>query len=195
MERNEPSTQGLKTKSTKYKDKAHKKASVPKHNGNKKTPGKKGFYCTEHGKNPTHNTDNCYTIKNRAKKASGDNATLTKKSFRREINLLSKHKPKKKVLEMFALILSEERDKASKKKKDRATSQKKRKATTVVASSSESSSDEEEIHVMDQMEELKSQLAHAKKRKSDESTEEKAYNETLKSLGEPREENREDHSN
>jgi hypothetical protein len=48
---------------------------------------------------------------------------------------------------------------------------------------------------MDQMEELKSQLAHAKKRKSDESTEEKAYNETLKSLGEPREENREDHSN
>jgi hypothetical protein len=69
------------------------------------------------------------------------------------------------------------------------------KATTVVASSSKSSSDEEEIHVMDQMEELKSQLAHAKKRKSDESTEEKAYNETLKSLGEPREENREDHSN
>lgn len=195
LERNEPSTQGLKTKSTKYKDKAHKKASVPKHNGNKKTPGKKGFYCTEHGENPTHNTDNCYTIKNRAKKASGDNATLTKKSFRREINLLSKHKPKKKVLEMFAVILSEERDKASKKKKDRATSQKKRKATTVVASSSKSSSDEEEIHVMDQMEELKSQLAHAKKRKSDESTEEKAYNETLKSLGEPREENREDHSN
>jgi hypothetical protein len=35
------------------------------------------------GKNLTHNTDNCFTMKNQAKKASGDNATLTKKSFRR----------------------------------------------------------------------------------------------------------------
>jgi flagellar hook-length control protein FliK len=120
---------------------------------------------------------------------------MTKKSFCRKINLLSKQKSKKHVIEMFTAVLSEERAKASKKKKDLATSKKKRKAKPCVDSSSNSSSDKEEIHIMDQMEELKSQLAHAKQPKLDESTEEKAYNETLESLGEPRKDIGESHSN
>jgi hypothetical protein len=74
------------------------------------------FYCTEHGQNPTHPTDKCYTLKYRAEKARGASSSgLTKKSFRKEINILAKKRPGKKVLKMFAVVLQQEHNKLAAK--------------------------------------------------------------------------------
>jgi hypothetical protein len=205
LERNDPQkpSTGLIAKS--LKDKAAKKPNVPKHkNGSSFSSEKKAsFYCTEHGANPTHNTDSCYTLKNRAKKGN-DSATMTKKSFRREINLLSQKRPKQKVMEMFAAVLTEERAKATKKTKSQKAKKRKKKAVKFSNSStsSESSSDEEEIHVMENFSaKLKKQRKRAgpdasfkkiesnesfKKIESNESIEEKTYLETIDQLGETR---------
>ena len=103
----------------------------------------------------------------------------------------------KKVLEMYAAVISEERAKSFKKKKALAKS-KKRKAKVAAMSDSDSSvSSQGSIHAMTKvdMPRLKAQLAKTKRtvrfngvksKKSDESTEEKTYKETIESLGEKR---------
>jgi hypothetical protein len=74
------------------KSRAQKKVQ-PKHNKSASTE----YYCTEHGRNKTHATADCYTIKNRngngnnQAKPNNDHAFSTKK-FCKEINLLSKGK-------------------------------------------------------------------------------------------------------
>jgi hypothetical protein len=66
--------------------------------------------------NPSHPTDKCYTLKIRAEKARGASSSgLTKKSFRNEINILAKGRPRKKVLEMFAVVLQQEHKKLAAK--------------------------------------------------------------------------------
>jgi hypothetical protein len=51
-------------------------------------------------------------LKNGAEKAKGASSLgLTKKSFRKEIDLLAKVRPKKKILDMFAIVLQEEHNK------------------------------------------------------------------------------------
>jgi hypothetical protein len=63
-----------------------------------------------------HPTDKSYTLKNRAEKARGASSLgLTKKSFRKEINILAKGKPRKKILEMFAVVLQQEHKKLAAK--------------------------------------------------------------------------------
>ena len=198
LERNDPAKP---TKvPAKLKDKPYKKGTPKYKNGSKfPTDKKAGFYCTEHGANPTHNTDKCYTIQGRAKRAT-DSTSLTKKSFRREINLLCR-KGNKSSLEMYASVLKEERAKAAKKRK--ATSQKakkKRKEREASASSSsESSSDEEDCNVMDFKKQLKKQRTKKRAAKmsdqtsetseetsdgeSNESPEEKSYKDKIQQLG------------
>jgi hypothetical protein len=98
--------------------KAYKKGAVSKHkNSNKYSSDKKsGFYCTEHGANPTHNTDACYTLKLKAKKAN-EPASMTKKSFRRKLNLLSRKTSRNNVLDMYASVIKTEHAKYYKQKK------------------------------------------------------------------------------
>jgi hypothetical protein len=74
------------------------------------------FYCTKHGQNPTHTTEKCFTLKKCAEKAKGASSSgLTRKSFRKEINILAKLRPKKKILEMFAVVLQQEHKKLTSK--------------------------------------------------------------------------------
>jgi hypothetical protein len=56
-------------------------------------------------------------LKNRAEnKAKGASSSgLTKKSFRTEINILAKGRPRKKVREMFAVVLQQEHKKLAAK--------------------------------------------------------------------------------
>jgi hypothetical protein len=189
------------------KSKTYKKGTSNFTNGSKYTTEKKaGYYCTEHGANPTHNTDSCYTLKNKAKKTD-DSGSMTKKSFRREINLLSRKRPKKKVLEMFALVLVEERKKASKKQKahekaKRKSKSKRKKRVETVSSPSTSSSESDSDTSVNVIETFKSRLRQqrSKKRKvafdnesdatheSNESPEEKNYKETIQSLGKTKDE-------
>jgi hypothetical protein len=74
------------------------------------------LYWTKHSQNPTHTTDKCLTLKNRAERAKGASSSgLTKKSFCKEINFLAKARPKKKILEMFAVVLQQEHKKLTSK--------------------------------------------------------------------------------
>jgi hypothetical protein len=88
-------TKAQETKERKtFKSRAQKKVQ-PKHDKSASTE----YYCTEHGRNKTHATADCYTIKNRngngnnQAKPNNDRAFSTNK-FRKEINLLSKGKKK-----------------------------------------------------------------------------------------------------
>jgi hypothetical protein len=84
----------------------HKKSHGVKHrSATQKNDTTTKFYCTKHGQNPTHPMmDKCYTLKNRVDKAKGTSSSgLTKKSSRKEINILAKGRPRKKILEMFVL--------------------------------------------------------------------------------------------
>ena len=57
-----------------------------------------------------------FHFENRAEKAKGASSSgLIKKSFRKEINFLAKQRPKKKILEMFAVVLEEEQQKLNSK--------------------------------------------------------------------------------
>jgi hypothetical protein len=112
------------------KSQVHKKDHQAKHKtqkGKGKDKDEGPFYCTEHGKNPTHHTEKCFTLINRAKKNGNDKAktsspkTFSNNKFRKDINAMSKGKSKKKVLDLHAAFIKRERSKlkarASKKKK------------------------------------------------------------------------------
>ena len=118
IERNKPKHSDKNTNSTTSgKTVTHKKShGVKRRSVQPKNDTTTKFYCTEHGQNPTHTTDKCFTLKNRAEKAKGASSSgLTKKSFREEINFLAKQRPKKKILEMFAVVLEEEQQKLNSK--------------------------------------------------------------------------------
>jgi hypothetical protein len=177
IERNEPKqSSGQKSAS---KSTVHKKnrGNVKNRHVDKSKDLSKSYYCTEHGKNPTHNTDKCYTIKNRASKANGSTGkSLTKTSFRREINAMAKKgRPKKKILEMFATVLQQEHTRLSKSKKTKNTTKK-----DVAEDSSDSDMSVEstnEIHAMDSAGDEKDSL------KNTETDEEQTYRETIENLG------------
>ena len=77
-------------------------------------------YCKEHGKNSTHDTKDCYTLKNRAKNSTKGNnpseRSFTNKGFRKELNLLSKKSTKTDVLDMYESAIKKERAKLAKRK-------------------------------------------------------------------------------
>jgi hypothetical protein len=174
---------GLNTKKT--KDQAHKKGNVSKYKKDNSSDKKQKFYCTEHGANPTHNTESCYVLKSKAKK--NDSATMTKKSFRREINLLSAKRPKKKVLEMYAAVLKEERAKTTKPKPKASKARKHKKKVEFESSSSSESESEEEIHTMDVSERFSKKFKSKNGSiESNESPENTAYDESIATLGESR---------
>jgi hypothetical protein len=102
------------------------------------------FYCTKHGQNPTHPIDKCYILKTCADKAKGtSNLGLTRKSFRKEINILAKGRPRKKILEMFPVVLQQEHTKLSAK-----TSKKAKKNKIMLDESSDSSDKNMSIDLM-----------------------------------------------
>ena len=125
--------------------KAHKIASKKKFRETKKNLNGP-FFCTECGENPTHNTDRCFTLKNRAAKGGNSSSNtarpFTSKKFRKEIHTLYKKQPKNKtkVLDMFASVIQSEKAIIFNKSKP---SSKNRKSRTVENSDSDSESDAE----------------------------------------------------
>lgn len=145
--------------------KAHKSAGK-----NKSREGKKHltgpFFCKEHGENPTHDTASCYTLKNRAAKGGNSNSSsgssaqrnFNGKKFRKEIHILFKNQPKKKVLDMFASVIQSEQAIISKKK---ASKQKKRLASDASESGSESEEDLS-VHLLEVPQSRTKKVARAK---------------------------------
>ena len=77
------------------------------------------FYCTAHGKNRIHNTDNCFTLKNKQQGSTQHKTgkrTFTPKGLRHEINLLCNSMPKDKVLEQYMAVIQQEKAKLKKKR-------------------------------------------------------------------------------
>jgi hypothetical protein len=174
IERNLPkwnSSEKPASKSTVHK----KNRGIVKHkNVDSKKDSTKSYYCTEHGKNPTHATENCYVVKNKAAKANASNGkTLTKQSFRREINIMSKTRSKKKILEMFATVLSDEHRKMPKSKKTKAHKTKDRDVRCDSSDSEESAESTNEQHAME--------IDHDVKK--NETDEEQTYRECIETLG------------
>ena len=186
IERNEPKLNTKTTSST--KPNPHRKGRTVKYKGSEKTTESTSkYYCTEHGTNPTHSTEMCYTIKNRKEKGPNSSSGMTKKSFRKEINLLAKKRPKKKVIEMFASILQTEYGKVNKKKKP-SKAKKARKKKPIFSQSDDSSDEDESIESMNNMEcdnaSVETDAVQtAKKSKSPEFEEEKNYRKTIANLG------------
>ena len=169
IERNSPKLDSGEKPASKSPVHKKNRGSV-KHKGVDKSRDTKSYYCTEHGKNPTHNTEQCYVIKNKAAKSNGFNGkTLTKQSFRREINMMAKKTSKKKVLEMFATVIQAEHTKMSKSK--RAKTQKK--VVEDSSDSEESTGSSNENHQMDIDD-------NVKKTETDEET---TYRKAIENLG------------
>jgi hypothetical protein len=102
------------------------------------TAAHSNFYCTEHGKNESHNTNKCWTLENRKKTGSqghkSNNRSFSKNSFRKELNLLSRKSSKTQVLDLYESTIKQERKKIAKR-------QAKRKASEPDSESDESDSD------------------------------------------------------
>jgi hypothetical protein len=143
IERNEPKIHHKTLVSG--KNVTHKKChGVKFRSATQKSDTTAKFYCTEHEQNPSHPTDKCYTLKNCVEKARGASSSgLTRKSFRKDINILAKGRPRKKVLEMFAVVLQQEHNKLA------AKTPKKAKKTEIIID--ESSDSENENMSIDQM--------------------------------------------
>ncbi len=179
IERNEPKIHHKTPNSTlSGKTVTHKKShGVKFRSATQKSDTAFKFYCTEHGHNPSHPTDKCYTLKNRAEKAKGASSSgLTKKSFRKEINILAKGRPRKKVLEMFAVVLQQEHKKLA------AKTPKKAKKTEIIID--ESSDSENENMSLDQMSISKTDKTDSPSEKlTDETDENRTYQSRIENLG------------
>lgn len=76
------------------------------------------YYCTVHGKNKTHNSANCYSLKNApTTPVKPAKRTFTNKGLCQEINLLASSSSKEKVLDLYMNVITKEKAKLKKKKK------------------------------------------------------------------------------
>jgi hypothetical protein len=131
--------------------KNHKKEHESKHktkkgNGNGTAKSDRQFYFSEHGKNSIHTTTGCFTLKKRAKLAAESSSapkTFSNDKFREDINLMSKGKSKKKILDLYAAVIKKERSQL----KTRASKKQKKKALTLEVSSDEDSSGDDDMEV------------------------------------------------
>jgi hypothetical protein len=142
------------------------------------------YYCTHHGKNSTHATKDCFTLKNRATKANAGNNTpkrnFSARAFHKEVNHLVKNgnKSKKKVLEAYLLSIKKEQ------KKLKTIKLKKGRAARVLADTSDESSDLEMSVQVLEMDNRKPAACKKKRVISDDSMEEeKDFQEKIKRLG------------
>jgi hypothetical protein len=129
------------------KNKFAKFSNNKKKDDGEKVPTKDGFFCTKCGNNPTHNTDRCYILKNLARKqeqANGKGAAqarpFSKRTFRKEINAITRKAGKNDGLAIMAAALKREQGKLAKttsKKQVKAAAKKK-----IDSSESDSDSDE-----------------------------------------------------
>jgi hypothetical protein len=179
IERNEPKIHHKTNNSTvSGKTVTHKKShGVKFRSATQKSDTTARFYCTQHGQNPSHSTDKCFTLKNRAEKARGASSPgLTKKSFRKEINILAKGRPRKKVLEMFADVLQQEHNKLA------AKTPKKSKKTKIIIDVSSGS--ENENMSVDHMSISKTDKTDSPSEKlTDETDKNRTYQSRIENLG------------
>jgi Tfp pilus assembly protein PilE len=129
IERNQKETP--ETKPT-HKDKTAK-SEKSSNSTKKRESGKNDKYCSEHGKNNTHNTSDCFTLKNRKDKGQNGNEkncktvgrSFSNRNFRKELNVIAKHSSKKEALDLYASAIIREQTKYDKAHKKKASAKRK----------------------------------------------------------------------
>jgi hypothetical protein len=123
IKRNQNDTQQAKPAHKEKKSKSEKSQNST----GKCESGTNNKYCSEHGKNSTHNTSDCFTLKNRKNNEQNGNEkngktvgrTFSNHNFQRELNAMAKRSSKKEVIDLYASAIARKQtkyDKASKKK-------------------------------------------------------------------------------
>src|SRR5688572_21654157 len=78
------------------------------------------YNCTFHGKNRSHNSENCFVLnkqKGSTQNTQNGKRTFTNKGLKHEINLLCQNAPKGKVLDQYLAVLHKEKAKLKKRDK------------------------------------------------------------------------------
>jgi Tfp pilus assembly protein PilE len=123
IERNQEDTSNAKSTHKDKKSKTEKSLNSSK----KRESGNNYKYCSEHGKNKTHNTGDCFTLKNRKENGQNGNEkngkivgrSFSNRNFCKELNAMAKRSSKKEVLDLYASAIACEQtkyDMAHKKK-------------------------------------------------------------------------------
>ena len=124
IERNQDDPEEAKKKK-KSSSSSEKKKGKGKDKG---TNNDKKFYCTLHGWNKTHATDDCFSLnkkKSSSGGSSGGNSSSTKSEpkkfsntkFRKELNVLSKSTNRQELLEQYAAAIAKEKKRLKKSNK------------------------------------------------------------------------------
>jgi hypothetical protein len=86
-----------------------------------KADGAKSYhYCKVHGKNTTHDTTNCNSLKKKSSNGPSDKGkpkSFSTTALRKEVNMLAKCSSKRKVLDLYSAAVAKEKAKLSKKSK------------------------------------------------------------------------------
>src|SRR5687767_735568 len=64
-------------------------------NKKEKKDSEKAYYCSEHGKNYTHNTDKCFVLNKKKDTNPSKKKTFTNKGLKQEINMLARKSSKR----------------------------------------------------------------------------------------------------
>jgi Tfp pilus assembly protein PilE len=110
IERNQNDTPQAKPA---HKDKKSKRDKSSNGTKNRES-GTNNKYCLEHGKNSTHNTSDCFTLKNRKENGQKGNEksgkafgrSFSNHNFRKELNAMMKESSKKEVLDLYASAIA-----------------------------------------------------------------------------------------
>jgi hypothetical protein len=111
-----------------HKEKKSKSEKSPNSTG-KRESGTNNKYCSEHGKNSTHNTSDYYTLKNRKdngqnrneKKGKTVGRSFSNRNFRKELNVMAKKSSKKEVIDLYASAIARKQTKHNKANKKKAS--------------------------------------------------------------------------
>ena len=117
-----------KSKKFNKKDKMQQKKVAKSKNfkGNaKKESNTASFFCSQHGKNYSHNTSDCCMLKSKqnAYKPKNGNKTFSDKGLMKEINFLSCTTPKDQILDKYLAVISKEKAKLQARKAKREQAQ------------------------------------------------------------------------
>jgi hypothetical protein len=140
-----------KNKKSKFaKSENSNKKSEQKNTGSKdgRNKGTVVYFCSNCGKNTTHATEDCYTLKNRAKREeqakAGNGKPFSKRTFRKEINTMARKAGKHDGLDIMKAALKRAESKQAKKSSKKTVAKAGKKKTA--ESESESSDSEGSVH-------------------------------------------------
>ena len=118
IERNQEAEKVKKNGETESKKRVKFSKKATKHSKGEGIASSMKYYCSVHGKNKSHNTVNCFSLKNQTtSNVNKPKKTFTNKGLCQEINFLAKDSSKEQVLDLYLSVINTEKAKLKKKSK------------------------------------------------------------------------------